>query len=157
VLNELKKADNHAILKAVGSSKINQASHNLSKEFPLNILIAEDNVINQKVVTKILKKLGYQSEIAENGLQALAMTEQKSYDLILMDVQMPELDGLEATRVIRERGGIQPVIIALTANAIKEDKEECLSSGMDDYISKPITIQMLVDIITKWAIYIKKA
>jgi CheY-like chemotaxis protein len=156
VLNELKKADSHAILKAVGG-KVNQASHNLSNEFPLNILIAEDNVINQKVATKILKKLGYQSEIAENGLQALKMTEQKSYDLILMDVQMPELDGLEATRVIRGRGGIQPVIIALTANAIKEDKEECLNSGMDDYISKPITIQMLVDIITKWAVCIKKA
>lgn len=83
------------------------------------------------------------------------MTEEKYYDLILMDVQMPELDGLETTKMIRKRGGKQPVIIALTANAIKEDKEECLSMGMDDYISKPTTIQNLVDIIQKWAINIK--
>ncbi len=80
------------------------------------------------------------------------MTEKKAYDLILMDVQMPVLDGLEATKMIRNRGGKQPVIIALTANVMEGDKEEFLGIGMDDYISKPTTIQDLVAIIKKWAI-----
>jgi CheY-like chemotaxis protein len=83
------------------------------------------------------------------------MTEEKHYDLILMDVQMPELDGLATTKIIRKRGGKQPVIIALTANAIKEDMEECLNIGMDDYVSKPTTIQNLIAVIKKWAINIK--
>lgn len=80
------------------------------------------------------------------------MSKEKVYDLILMDVQMPELDGLEATKVIRKRSGKQPVIVALTANAMKGDKEEFLDVGMDDYISKPTTIQNLVGVIKKWAI-----
>lgn len=80
------------------------------------------------------------------------MSKEKVYDLILMDVQMPELDGLEATKVIRKRSGKQPVIVALTANAMKGDKEEFLDVGMDDYISKPTAIQNLVGVIKKWAI-----
>ncbi len=83
------------------------------------------------------------------------MTEEKFYDLILMDLQMPELDGLETTSIIRKRAGIQPVIIALTANARKEDMEDCLSIGMNDYISKPTSILNLIDIIKKWAINTK--
>lgn len=156
VLNELKKATNNAIKKRGGKSEENHiVSEEFAKQFPISILVAEDNIINQKVATKILNKLGYQPDLAENGVLALKMTEEKYYDLILMDVQMPELDGLETTKAIRKRSGKQPVIIALTANAIKEDKEECLSMGMDDYISKPTTIQNLVDIIQKWAINIK--
>lgn len=86
------------------------------------------------------------------GFKALEMSKEKVYDLILMDVPMPELDGLEATKAIRKRSGKQPVIVALTANAMKGDKEEFLDVGMDDYISKPTTIQNLVDVIKKWAI-----
>jgi CheY-like chemotaxis protein len=153
VLNELKKGNSVVTKKLNGELKINQnMSEKYSNQYPITILVAEDNVINQKVATKILNKLGYHPDIAQDGYQALEMTEKKAYDLILMDVQMPKLDGLEATKMIRNRGGKQPVIIALTANAMKGDKEEFLGIGMDDYISKPTTIQNLVAIIKKWAI-----
>lgn len=156
VLKALKLAQDSGTKKLMEKSKDNfSLCEEFSKQFPLNILIAEDNLIKQKVATKILNKLGYHPAIAENGIQALNMTENTHYDLILMDVQMPELDGLEATRRIRKRDGKQPVIIALTANAIKEDTEKCLSAGMDDYLSKPTTIKNLVDIIKKWALNIK--
>ncbi|MEJ7823550.1 MAG: response regulator, partial [Chitinophagaceae bacterium] len=152
VLNELKKGNSDVTKKLNGELKNNQiVSEEFSNQYPINILVAEDNVINQKVASKILNKLGYHPDIAQDGYQALEMTEEKEYDLILMDVQMPKLDGLEATKMIRNRGGKQPVIIALTANAMKGDKEEFLGIGMDDYISKPTTIQNLVAIIKKWA------
>ncbi|MBA4057929.1 MAG: hybrid sensor histidine kinase/response regulator, partial [Marivirga sp.] len=93
-------------------------------------------------------------EIAENGLAALNAMKEKRYDMILMDVQMPEMDGLEATRQIRRTQGNQPVIIAMTANAIQGDREECLESGMDDYISKPVKLEALVTILEKWALVI---
>jgi CheY-like chemotaxis protein len=153
VLNELKKRNSIVTKKLNGELKNNEiVSEEFSNQYPITILVAEDNVINQKVASKILNKLGYHPDIAQDGYQALEMTEEKAYDLILMDVQMPELDGLEATKMIRNRGGKQPVIIALTANAMKGDKEEFLGIGMDDYISKPTTIQNLVAIIKKWAI-----
>ncbi|MFC5408310.1 two-component regulator propeller domain-containing protein [Larkinella bovis] len=114
-----------------------------AKEHPLEILIAEDYIANQKLILNILQKLGYQPELAQNGIEVLAMMHNRAFDAILMDVQMPEMNGLEATRLIRRQPGPQPIIIAMTANAMKEDQEECLAAGMDDYISKPILLDVL--------------
>jgi CheY-like chemotaxis protein len=87
----------------------------------------------------------------ENGALAVAAVSEKSYDLILMDVQMPEMDGLEATKHIRRDLSVQPVIIALTANAMQGDREDCLRAGMNDYISKPVRVQELMGLLQKWA------
>lgn len=111
--------------------------------YPLKILIAEDNLVNQKLVKLLMNKLGYEPGLATNGLEAIALFQKHEHDVILMDVQMPEMDGLEATKIIRANKGKQPIIIAMTANAMKEDREECLEVGMDDYISKPFKIELL--------------
>jgi CheY-like chemotaxis protein len=121
-------------------------------QYPLQMLLAEDNPFNQAVATAILNKLGYQFDMAENGAEAISMLEKKPYDVILMDVQMPEMDGLEATRIIRQTPTFQqPVIIAMTANAMQEDKEECLQAGMNDYLSKPVNPEDLMLVLKKWA------
>ncbi|WP_419801413.1 response regulator [Mucilaginibacter sp.] len=127
-------------------------SVDFAKSYPLNILIAEDDKMNQKLVTKVLNKLGYEPQVAENGKDVLEIVSNKTYDLILMDVQMPEMDGLEATRMIRLCLTEQPVIIAMTANTLQGDREECLKAGMDDYIGKPVRLDGLVNIIEKWAL-----
>ena len=130
--------------------KTNLLSEDFAVNHPLNILIAEDNLINQKLVLRVLNKLGYKAEIANNGIEAVEMFNSSSYDIILMDMQMPEMDGLEATTVIRASSkGKQPHIVAMTANALTEDREKCLLAGMDDYISKPIKIQELINILEK--------
>jgi PAS domain S-box-containing protein len=106
----------------------------------LRILLAEDNAVNQKLAIRLLERLGYEADLAENGLEVLEALERQPYDVILMDVQMPELDGLDATRRICEQWpeGERPRIIAMTANAMREDREACLAAGMDDYVAKPI-------------------
>jgi CheY-like chemotaxis protein len=124
--------------------------------YPLNILIAEDNIVNQKLAERVLTKLGYKPEKALNGEEAVFAQEKRHYDLILMDMQMPVMDGLDATGKIRLLPGKQPVIIATTANAMVEDREMCIKAGMDDYISKPIKVEDLVRIIEKWALQIKE-
>ncbi len=116
-------------------------------ESPFNILVAEDNVMNQKLIMRILSKLGYQPELAVDGQEVIDMMQRKSYDLILMDVQMPNIDGLEATRLLRKIYGAKPLIAAMTANAMSEDKENCFAAGMDDYISKPISIEALMNML----------
>jgi signal transduction histidine kinase/DNA-binding response OmpR family regulator len=126
----------------------------LSSTFPLNILIAEDNLINQQVILYILQKLGYDPRIVENGKQAVDAALNIGYDIILMDLQMPEMDGLEATRLIRmSRLVDQPVIIALTANTMEGDEAECLQAGMNDYIGKPVKLEELVGKLRKWALH----
>ncbi|MGD1698783.1 response regulator [Dapis sp. BLCC M229] len=123
----------------------------LAETLPLKILLAEDNVVNQKVAINILKNLGYRADIAANGLEVLAALYRQSYDVVLMDVQMPEMDGLTATRQIcaeweKEK---RPCIIAMTANAMQGDREKCLSAGMDDYISKPVRREALSTALSK--------
>ena len=111
-----------------------------AKTSPLRILLAEDNAVNQQLAVLLLKKLGFTADVAANGLEALEALEQRQYDVVLMDVQMPELDGLEATRRICARwpAETRPRIIAMTANAMAEDREACFEAGMDDYVAKPI-------------------
>jgi CheY-like chemotaxis protein len=118
----------------------------LGKRHPLRILLAEDNAVNQKLALRILERLGYRADIASNGLEAVESIERQTYDVILMDVQMPEMDGLEATRqIIAMWPQKHPRIIGLTANALEGDREQCLAAGMDDYISKPIRVEELVE------------
>src|SRR6185503_15847260 len=110
----------------------------LGRKHPLRILLAEDNAVNQKLALRILLQMGYRADVASNGIEAVESIERQKYDVILMDVQMPEMDGLDATRSIRNLTNvIQPRIIAMTANALEGDREMCLAAGMEDYISKP--------------------
>src|SRR6185312_11903632 len=112
---------------------------------PLRILVAEDNVVNQKVALLLLQQLGYAADVAADGEETLAALRRQCYDVILMDVQMPGMDGLEATRRIRDEWPVEkrPRIIAVTANALREDRETCLAAGMDDYLSKPVLLEDL--------------
>ena len=118
----------------------------------IHILLVEDNPINQKVALKIVTSLGYRADLAGNGLEALEAVQRQRYEVVLMDVQMPELDGLEATKRIRQMRTLvqQPYIIAMTANAMKGDREACIQAGMDDYISKPIHVTDIKEILERW-------
>ncbi len=119
-----------------------------SETAPL-ILLVEDNLVNQKLAILQLQKLGYQAEIAINGLEGLQFIARKQYDLILMDCQMPEMDGFEASRTIRQRG-LQIPIVAMTANAMLGDRERCLESGMNDYLAKPVVLDQLQQVLKRW-------
>lgn len=115
------------------------------------ILVAEDNRVNQKVALALLKRLGYQAELVPNGQEALEFCQRQSVDILFMDVQMPVLDGLQATLQIRQDPAIvQPYIIALTANAFQEDRQRCLDAGMDDYLSKPVQESQIVKALVRW-------
>ena len=119
----------------------------LAARHPLRILLAEDNVVNQKLAIRILQQMGYRVDVASNGVEAIECVERQRYDVILMDVQMPEMDGLEASRRIVQRwaADARPRIVAMTANAMQGDREECLAAGMDDYVTKPIRVDALVE------------
>ncbi len=128
-------------------------SPNTKPPSSLKILIAEDNLVNQKVAMRMLKRLGYDADIANNGVETLEAVRRRSYDIILMDVQMPEMDGLEATRQIRQDGSIRhrPHIIAMTAAAMQVDQEQCLEAGMDDFVSKPTRLEELAHAIERYS------
>jgi CheY-like chemotaxis protein/nitrogen-specific signal transduction histidine kinase len=130
----------------------------LAQRLPLRVLLCDDNAINQKVALRLLQQMGYQADIAANGLECLQALERQAYDLIFMDVQMPEMDGYEATRKIRRhqydkdpfRNSHPPVIIAMTANAMQGDREKCLEAGMDDYLAKPVRPEDIRLVIERW-------
>lgn len=121
-------------------------SDRFSEMYPLSILVAEDNMINQKLIERVLHKLGYQIEMVDNGKQAVEQLALQHFDVVLMDIQMPVMDGMEATRLIRETLPSQPYIVALTANAMPEEKDIYLKGGMDEYISKPMSLEKLKEI-----------
>jgi signal transduction histidine kinase/CheY-like chemotaxis protein len=124
-----------------------------SERHPISILLAEDNMVNQKVAAGLLSRLGYRCDIAANGLEAFSAVKRQRYDLVLMDIQMPEMDGVEATERIREHitAPLQPRIVALTANALAGDRERYLAAGMDDYVTKPIRFEDLCDALVRAA------
>ncbi|HEY1490818.1 MAG TPA: response regulator, partial [Verrucomicrobiae bacterium] len=132
----------------------------LSGRIPLQILLVDDNDVNQKVAARILSQIGYKPDLAENGRKALDALDKKTYDLVFMDMMMPEMDGLEATRNIRERQknpaahptyGSRIIIVAMTAHAMQSDREKCLAAGMDDYLAKPIRPADIRNIVEKWS------
>ena len=121
-----------------------------AERHPLRILLAEDNAVNQKLALRLFSLMGYDVDVAANGIEAVDAVERQPYDVVFMDVQMPEMDGLEATRRIRARvadGG--PRIVAMTANAMEGDREACLEAGMDDYVAKPIRVEELLGALEK--------
>jgi GAF domain-containing protein/CheY-like chemotaxis protein len=129
-----------------------QLDPTMAARLPLRILLAEDNAVNQKLALRILSQMGYRADVAGNGIEALEAVHRQDYDVIFMDVQMPEMDGLEATRQIKQSDGAHcPRIIAMTANATQGDREMCLAAGMDDYIAKPIRVEELVSALSRAA------
>ena len=124
-----------------------QIDPSMAGRHPLRILLAEDNAVNQKLALRLLQQMGYRADLASNGIEAVESVQRQAYDVVLMDVQMPELDGLDATRQICTLldGPMRPRIVALTANAMQGDREMCLEAGMDDYLTKPIRVDRLVE------------
>jgi PAS domain S-box-containing protein len=129
------------------------ADEHMADRWPLRILVVEDNAVNQQLALLLLEKLGYRADVAANGVEALEALERQAYDLALMDVEMPEMDGLEATRRIHQRWPRErrPHIVAVTANAMEGERELCLQAGMDDYITKPIRMEALTAAVEKAA------
>ena len=129
-----------------------------AKRFPMKILVAEDNVINQKLILRVLQGLGYRAEMVENGREVLSALQASQYDLIFMDIHMPELDGLDTTRQIVSQYEVheRPVIVAMTADAMVEDRQKCLDAGMDDYVSKPINLEAMQVSLERWGTQVQK-
>ena len=145
--------DQLAILFGSGATGLNDAGlgSQLASAIPLRILVAEDNIVNQKVALRFLEKMGYSADLVANGREALEAVLRQTYDVVLMDVQMPEMDGFEATREIRRQLKSGPRIVAVTANALAGDEQRCREAGMDDYISKPIDPLELVAVLRRSA------
>ena len=134
------------------NAPVEQFNSQLAQQLPLRILLVEDVAVNQKVARQMLMRLGYRADVANNGQEALASLRRQSYNVVFMDVQMPEMDGLEATRCIRSEwsSASQPWIIAMTAHAMQGDREQCLRAGMNDYISKPIRPEAIVQALNNY-------
>ncbi len=139
------------LLVSPAPTDIDESTRARAVDGPLRILMAEDNMINQKVGRLILQRAGFNIDLVGDGNEALEAHRTKPYDLILMDCQMPTMDGFEASRQIRQLPDPQPVIIAVTANALVGERERCLNAGMDDYLSKPFQAEQLVGVVKKWA------
>lgn len=131
---------------------LKKMSADFSTTYPCTLLVAEDNLMNQLVIVNILNRLGYSPDLVRNGEEVIEAVSEKDYDIVLMDMQMPVMDGLEATRLIRKKQLKQPIIIALTANALEGDEQDCLDAGMNDYIGKPIRLENLMDKLEKWCL-----
>jgi CheY-like chemotaxis protein/HPt (histidine-containing phosphotransfer) domain-containing protein len=145
-----------AARKSSGVPKLDSA---LASRQPLRILLCDDNAINQKVALRLLQQMGYQADMAANGIEALAALDRQHYDLVFMDVMMPEMSGLEASRIIRQRQLLEgqfetykpgPIVIAMTANAMQGDREQCLAAGMDDYLAKPVRLEDIRTVVERW-------
>jgi PAS domain S-box-containing protein len=130
----------------------------LGERLPLRLLLAEDNTVNQKLALRLLERIGYRADVAANGLEVLEALQRQRYDVVLMDVQMPDMDGLEASQAIHQDWPAEqrPRIIAMTANAMQGDREECLAAGMDDYLTKPIQIKALQEALEHAGLWVKR-
>lgn len=153
--NKLGNIDNAKILalkeESINNKKADELKYKFSEKIPLNILVAEDNMVNQVVIKKLLEKLGYFIKIANNGLEALNFTKEADYDIIFMDIQMPEMNGFEATKkIIETKKENTPKIIALTANYTVEDQKRSFDVGMVDYMTKPVSFDAIQKILEKW-------
>jgi len=147
VLESIVQKQTQTVKKTAALLKLDES---LGREHPLRILLVEDNPVNQKVAINLLKRLGYLADVSSNGLEALEALERQEYDVIFMDVQMPEMDGVTATAHIRQRYPHRtPRIIAMTADALEGDRERYLEAGMDDYISKPVRVEELIQALQK--------
>jgi PAS domain S-box-containing protein len=151
----IKPSQLHKMLTDIISRRLDQESTRsgdgkMAQDSPLRILLAEDNASSQKVIMQMLKRLGHRADVVANGIEACQALERQNYDIVLMDVRMPEMDGLEATRTIRQRWPVNgPKVIAITAHALQGDREKCLSAGMDDYITKPVKMSELSDVLKR--------
>lgn len=152
VVSLLKQQESNAHTAAQNPAKL---PGNLAERYALNILVVDDNLVNQKLAGRIFQRMGYETAVASNGHEALDAVRTTDFDIIMMDIQMPAMDGMEATKIIRDEKGTGPIIIAMTANAMESDRQECLDAGMNDYISKPIKLEEIGVMIEKWASRIK--
>ena len=149
ILSKPKADQNPEELKIISQDIRDDVSSDFKSKFPLKILAAEDNLINQKVIKQMLNKLGYEPMMVKNGKEAVDAIKANEFDVILMDIQMPEMDGLEATSLIRKQDISQPIIVAMTASAMAEDKTTALNAGMDFFLSKPVSFNQLMDELKK--------
>ncbi|MEA5137870.1 hybrid sensor histidine kinase/response regulator [Arcicella rigui] len=152
ILTNLTLKENRVLTeKSSNQPVVQKLASDFAERFPISILVAEDNPMNQKFTLKVLSKLGYEADLAENGQLAVEAFNKKHYDIVLMDLQMPVMDGLEATSLIRKKENIiQPIIVAMTANMMNDCKSECDEVGMDDYIGKPFQLEAFVKLLEKW-------
>ena len=135
----------HAGAAAHGGDDLTGTAIRLAESIPLDILLVEDNPVNQKVAVGYLGRMGYKPDAVSNGLEAVAAVQKRKFDLVFMDLQMPEMDGITATAEIRRLlpKDAQPIILALTANAMSGDRERCIAAGMNDHLAKPVKIEEL--------------
>lgn len=153
ILGALSNKEQNLVVAAPAKSKLEA---DFAIRYPLEILVAEDNFVNQTVILRILEKLGYKPSIVSNGQEAINALNEHCYDLVLMDMNMPVMGGIEATQYIRENLSCQPTIVALTANSIEGDEQQCLNAGMNDYLTKPINIEALSATLAKYGSLVKE-